>query len=553
MSASDAGVGPHAVRTPGGSRLPLALLVVVGAVHARAWFGGFVYDDRLLVSQNAALQHGDLADLLTRPLFNGVADYWRPLAMLGLWLGNAVGGAAGIHVLAWLAHLVATWFAWRIARRVVANAAPAFAAALLFGLHPVQVEGVAWCSSFNDPLWWAFGLWSVDAALRSAHAVTAAAFVLAMLAKENAVVVLPIALAARWWQRQPLRPALLALVGAGLLWWLLRGWMFGSLTGGIGHGVEDPVVRERWPLAALESFGRQLELLVWPWPMSPFRTLTGKTAELLRASVWALAWLVAFAAALWRGARWLAFALVLVAAPPLLAAVFCHRLGGYPIADRYLGPAVLGAALLLVGRRPGHARLGVASALAVIAAAASVVQAGIWRGPQQLAARGLEVAPADPMVLVMTGNLLLEQGDVLGARDTYRAALAPGRVYASGAEPRVTADAQIGLAWCLLRASPPDPRQAAAAFEQVLRDDGGSAFAWVGLGVAHGMAGRAADAERALRRAIELDPGNSQAHFNLAYLFAQSGRRAEARVAAAAALRCDPANRQAEQLLHQLR
>lgn len=553
MCASDDGADREREAAPQPWRPPLLLLVVVGAVHARAWFGEFVYDDRLLVSQNAALQHGDLGTLLTRPLFNGVADYWRPLAMAGLWLGNSIGGATGIHVLAWLAHLAATFFAWRIARHLVGGVMPALAAALLFGLHPVQVEGVAWCSSLNDPLWWALGLGSVDAALRSAHPTTAFAFLFALLAKENAIVLAPVALAARWQSRLPLRPTAMALVGAALLWWLLRGWMFGSLVGGVGHGVEDPVVLARWPSAALESFGRELELLVWPWPMSPFRALSADPAVIARAAVWATAWLSAFAWALWRGARTTVLALAVVAAPPLLAAVFCHRLGGYPIADRYLGPAVLGGALLLVGGRPGRRRVAVAFALAVIAGVASFVQIEVWRGPQQLAARGLAVAPQDPMVLVMNANLLLEQGDVARARDAYAEALAPGRVYASGAEPRVKADAQIGLAWCLLRGTPPNPQRAAAAFEQVLRTDGGSAFAWIGLGVAHGMAGHAAEAERALRHAIELDPENSQAHFNLAYLLARSGRPTEAAAEAEAALRCDPANQQAAQLLQQLR
>ena len=54
------------VRAVSPARLLLLLLAIVGAVHVPAWFGAFVWDDRLVVGENAALQNGDLAALLTR-------------------------------------------------------------------------------------------------------------------------------------------------------------------------------------------------------------------------------------------------------------------------------------------------------------------------------------------------------------------------------------------------------------------------------------------------------------------------------------------------------
>ena len=39
---------------------------------------------------------------------------------------------------------------------------PAGCAALLFALHPVQVESVAWASALNDPLFGCLALFSIE-------------------------------------------------------------------------------------------------------------------------------------------------------------------------------------------------------------------------------------------------------------------------------------------------------------------------------------------------------------------------------------------------------
>ncbi|MBL9077312.1 MAG: tetratricopeptide repeat protein [Planctomycetes bacterium] len=532
--------------------LTAALLVAVATVHLPGLGGDYLYDDRLLVTQNVALQTDDLARLLRQPLFGGVTDYWRPLTMLALWFGDRTAGAAGVHALALLAHLVATWFALRLARRFVVRPEAAFAAALLFGVHPVQVEGVAWCAAINDPLWWAFGLWCLDAVLRSAHAAAAVAFAMALLAKESAVALLPLVAMARWAVRLPVRRSLAWLLGVVAFWWLLRWVAFGSVAGGIGHRADDPIAVARWPAAALEVFGRHLELLVWPWPMSPFRAFDGGIGMQLRAAAWALAWGAAAVIAGRRRDRVALFALAAVAAPLALPTAFAARLGPYPIADRYLGPAVLGAALLLVGRDSGRRRCGFALALGLGAAVASVLQVGIWRDDAHLVECGLAVAPRDPGLLVMDGNGKLAAGAFPAARSAYEAALAAMPSVGAGVRSRIALDAELGLAWCDLNGAPPNPRRARQRFERIAQSDPQSAFAWIGLGVAHGMLGDAGLAERALRHAIELDPASSQAHGNLANLYFLGGRYAEARAAAQRAVELDAGNTRAAELLQRL-
>lgn len=551
--------------------LVLVLLAVTAGVHALALDGAFVYDDELLIVQNAPLQRGELWTLLSQPYFGQDHGYWRPLTSLCLWLGHAMHGASGIHALALAAHLIATWFAFRIARTLLDTDRLALTAALLFGLHPVQVEGVAWCSALNDPLWLACGLGCLDAVLRGRTGIAAAWFALALLAKENALALLPIVLATPLLARraEPPKAAVtvtppslwiipLALGSVALGWFALRVLVFGEIAGGFGRAPIDPAVAAHRASATVATFGQLLALLVWPWPMSPFRALASVDGQSIQGmatgAIGTLLWIAGIAAAWRRGRREIAFALLLIAAQPMLAALRCDRLGAYPIADRYLGPSVLGVALLIALLLPARLHLAARSFLIAITAGATLLQIPTWKNQVRLIEHGLQAEPNEPALQVMAGRLWLSKQDADRARAAYQRALTLVPQGSRGVVHRSAIDAQVGLGWCDLQsASKPNPQAAIRTLEQVLAQDSQSVDAWIGLGVAHGMAGHGTDAERALRRAVEIAPGNSSARFNLAYLYEQQGRRELARASAMEALRCDPNNSAAQAMLDRLR
>jgi hypothetical protein len=216
-----------------------ALLLAVAVVFGRGLDNGFVYDDYWLVESNPALRDpGPLARFLGSPLFadmlrpddavwaKGGIEYWRPFVKFALLVQHRLfaGRAAGFHAVSLVVHAasVVLLFVW-LWRRLASGPAPvsrrqtparlagapadprrtlaAGLGAALFALHPVRVESVAWVSGCTD-LWMVFwvlvGLVAWQRPGRSATLAASAAFALAALAKETALVV-PAGLALDAW------------------------------------------------------------------------------------------------------------------------------------------------------------------------------------------------------------------------------------------------------------------------------------------------------------------------------------------------------------------
>src|SRR5216110_148371 len=102
------------------------------------------------------------------------------------------------HLASVLAHLGATVAAFQLLRLLLGAVAPAAVGAMLFGVHPLQTEAVAWASGLKDVLAGMFSLLALQQYVRfaqcergnSAHYVLASlCFVLAMLSKPVAVVI----------------------------------------------------------------------------------------------------------------------------------------------------------------------------------------------------------------------------------------------------------------------------------------------------------------------------------------------------------------------------
>ncbi|HZI14231.1 MAG TPA: hypothetical protein VE153_27935, partial [Myxococcus sp.] len=155
---------------PPGPRLRTGLVALAAlAVFCGSLANDFVYDDVSLVLENPWLRSAEgLREAFSQPLFGYVDDlteqdlgagYYRPLAHVTYFLLRAVFGTApwGYHLFLVLAHvLTSVLVAWLLRASLVrgrpggAAEWAALAGALLFALHPIHTEAVAWVSGWMD-------------------------------------------------------------------------------------------------------------------------------------------------------------------------------------------------------------------------------------------------------------------------------------------------------------------------------------------------------------------------------------------------------------------
>jgi hypothetical protein len=177
--------------------VPAVIVIVTLAVFAPVLGNGFV-------------EWGDRGELVENPDFRGFGLsnlYWmfttthqghyQPLTWLTFAADHALWGMrpAGYHLTTLLLHAACAVVVYLIILRLVGPTVilAAFCGALLFALHPLRVEAVAWATERRGPLSSLMALLAVLAYLRGARWWSLAFFALGLLAKEF-VMTLPVVL-----------------------------------------------------------------------------------------------------------------------------------------------------------------------------------------------------------------------------------------------------------------------------------------------------------------------------------------------------------------------
>ncbi|MBZ5642629.1 MAG: tetratricopeptide repeat protein [Acidobacteriia bacterium] len=239
------------------------LLAAVALVYGNTLRNQFTMDDTLYVMGNPQTTQPSLQLLFSE---NKITSVYRPLTFASIALSWALGGTEplGYHLLNLLLHAAVVWLLYLLLREIFAghpqgkNAA--FAAALLFAVHPIHSEAVASVMGRAEMMAAGFLLAGWILHLRDREIPALLCFALAMLSKESAVAAFPLVLlgdyaTGRW--KSPRRYAAIAGVTA-LYLALLR-------NGQGGHFGQPTISLLDNPLASLPPFWRILNALRVAW------------------------------------------------------------------------------------------------------------------------------------------------------------------------------------------------------------------------------------------------------------------------------------------------
>jgi tetratricopeptide (TPR) repeat protein len=219
----------------------LAIFCAAALAYAPALNGGFLWDDDGHVCPPALRSLHGLWRIWTQL---GATQQYYPLLHSAFWLEYRLWGAsvAGYHWVNLLLHATSACLVVAIARRLALPGA--CLAGLIFALHPVGVESVAWISEQKNTLSTVFCLASALAYLRfddDRHKVhywlALGLFLLALLSKTTTATLPAALLIVLWWRRgrlrgkedvRPLVPWLVLGAGFGLFTAWVERWMIGA-------------------------------------------------------------------------------------------------------------------------------------------------------------------------------------------------------------------------------------------------------------------------------------------------------------------------------------
>lgn len=175
----------------------LATLVLI--VYLPTLRGDFLWDDDAVLTNNPLIHSPQ--GLYDFWFTTKAPDYW-PLTGTSLWLEWRLWGRnpTGYHVSNVVLHLLSSLLLWTVLRRLHIGEPGAWLGALLFAVHPVNVESVAWITQRKNTLSMVLYLLSALAFInvlngrgRRWYALSLTAFVLGMLSKAS-IVIMPAAM-----------------------------------------------------------------------------------------------------------------------------------------------------------------------------------------------------------------------------------------------------------------------------------------------------------------------------------------------------------------------
>lgn len=510
------------------SSFVIFFIAVIVQVNTLA--NGFVYDDAKQILSNIWITDTKyLADIFTNDVWGfwperDSSAYYRPLMHI---INLAVYQTAGLEP--WAYHLVNVLFhagnsflvfllAMYLFRNKDQNYAftISFAAALLFAVHPIHTESVAWIGGITDLSFSFFFLLSFYFYLRAKEksnpsfsylSASLFSFALSLLAKEPALV-LPLVLILHDYSGQKTSrhrkfwiyiPYL--VLAAGYL--AVRSAIVGPIVGSL---KENPAILT-WLPDVFVLFSRYLWKLILPVNLNAYYSYSPAGSFIQSSVLTGIAIAFVFIAALFisfRRSR-LIFTCLLLIGIPLLPALYIPAIGGTSFAERYLYLPSVGFVILfswalfhLAYKFKSHAKsIPVIAGIIVfmLYTAGSFFRNQIWQSDYTLWKDTASKTPNSSIVRNNLGLAYFKRGEI---------------------------------------------DKAIQEFDEALKLKKGHAEAHNNLGAAYAMEGQSKKAEQHFLAALRLKPDYSDAHNNLGIFYGSQGKMDQAIMHFQQALRSRP-------------
>ena len=549
--------------------VPLCVALATFLAFSPALLNGFVnWDDDKILYDNPFYR--GLGWVQLKWMFSTfLMGHYQPLTWLSFALDYQLWGMApfGYHLTSLLLHSANAVLFYYIARRLLHTAAGRFAeqkswrlevsaglAALLFAIHPLRVESVAWATERRDVLSGFFYFLTLYFYLRAVEnspasmqrrwlSAAAVGYFLSLLSKATAITLPAVLLVLDVY---PLH----RLAGNPSGWFkresravLYEKWPFMILAVVFATTaiIAQHVTGALKPLEQFDLFSRFLQACfayifylwktIWPFGLAPIYELPIETGSWIWIFGFSTVAMIGLSIVIYYfGRRW-----------PMLLAGWVYYIivlapvtgvaqsGPQLVADRYSYLACLGWPLLFAGgfyhwpQRNADSiaqRPWVAAAMLVVLGGLGFLtwqQTVVWRSPISLWQHGTETEPLSSIAHYNLGRALERENNPAGAIDSYRRALAVNSSYSK---------AHFNLARLLaLNGLEAD---AIAHYRRVIEIRPGHADAHNDLGLLLEMKGENAASLAEFRKAIELEPEHPKASFNIAELLAKEGDLAKA-------------------------
>ncbi|MBZ5527917.1 MAG: tetratricopeptide repeat protein [Acidobacteriia bacterium] len=521
------GHGGSWIRQPAATYAFLFLLAFLPYVNGLT--GDFVSDDQQQILNNSYIQEtSHLKQIFTRDAwgFKGAGNYssyYRPMMNLTYLALYRIYGPVpmGYHIANTTLYALLVCWIYSLTLRWMRDPPIALMTAIVFAIHPIHTESVSWIAGITDieaslflvlSLWFYLGVSEPGKSARWQIAGSVAAFGLALLSKEVAIVFAPLAMVFEHFYRPGCRSLAFWVKLRRYLWlWLvvllylgLRTLVLGRLFAGSGAASQG--LREML-FTGFAIFAKYCGKLLWPVNLCAFYEFPVRTRlldPLVLAGIGIFGACVLLILGMHRRPL-ISFALLWFLAT-LSLALNVRWLATSFFAERYLFLPSLGfawiAAFLGVSLWRSERARGILFRASLTVLAAILCNLAVlriytrnrdWRDNATLFTRTLEQEPHAVLIRILLGQIYIETGKKAAAEREWRRALEDS------------------------------PENALALFE---------------LGKARLADGDVESAERLIQRAIQLSPRLDSVYLALALLREKQGRMelAEASFQKAAAI-----------------